>query len=186
MSNSDYLCPVCGEGNLHAHVGKNPVEYKGRATELELHFSLCDACGSEQADAGQTRTNKRLMNAFKKRADGLLTGVEVRGLRERLGLSQAEAAQIFGGGPVAFSKYETDDVVQSEAMDKLLRLAVGLPAALELLRHRAGVDRVIAGEEWHAAGNWHPAALGARSVSGPVRLISSSTPCGEQEARYAA
>jgi len=31
-------------------------------------------------------------------------------------LSQSVAAQVFGGGPVAFSKYENDDVSQSEPM----------------------------------------------------------------------
>ena len=51
-----------------------------------------------QADAAQTRVNKRLMIAFKKRVDGLLTGAEVRALREKLSLSQTEATQVFGGG----------------------------------------------------------------------------------------
>ena len=91
----------------------------------------------------QTRVNKRLMIAFKKRVDGLLVGAEVQELRRKLGLSQAEAARVFGGGPVAFSKYENDEVTQSEAMDKLLRLAVELPPAFDLLRRRAGQSRLI-------------------------------------------
>ena len=33
-----------------------------------------------------------------------------------------QAARLLGGGPVAFSKYENDDVAQSESMDNLLRL----------------------------------------------------------------
>lgn len=142
MNGSNALCPICGEGELHPQVRKNPVAYKGRTAELDLHGSFCDACGSEQADVAQTRANKRLMIAFKKRVDGLLIGAEVRALREKWGLSQAEAAQVFGGGPVAFSKYESDDVAQSEAMDKLLRLAAELPAALDRLRRQAGLGRV--------------------------------------------
>jgi HTH-type transcriptional regulator/antitoxin MqsA len=70
------------------------------------------------------------MVAFKKEVDGLLTGAQVRALRERLGINQSEAAKIFGGGLVAFSKYESDDVSQSEAMDKLLR-APDIPAYIE-------------------------------------------------------
>jgi HTH-type transcriptional regulator/antitoxin MqsA len=54
----------------------------------------------------------------------LLTGAEILALRKRYGLTQPQAARLFGGGPVAFSKYENDDVAHSEAMDKLLRLVL--------------------------------------------------------------
>lgn len=69
--------------------------------------------------------------------DGLLTGAQIRTLRESLGLTQAQAARIFGGGPVAFSKYEHDDVTQSDAMDKLLRVANAVPEALAHLERAA-------------------------------------------------
>jgi HTH-type transcriptional regulator/antitoxin MqsA len=185
MSDSNNLCPICGEGKLHHKVSENPVEYKGQTTELDLHFSLCDACGSEQADAAQTRINKRLMIAFKKRVDGLLIGAEVRALRERLELSQAEAAQVFGGGPVAFSKYESDDVAQSEAMDKLLRLAAELPSAFGLLCRRAGMERVLADEQWQQAESWLAKPRRPTELRRPtLRLLSSSTPSTDQQVRY--
>jgi len=139
MSDPMNICPICGEGQLLPQVGKNAVEYKEHRAELDLHYSVCDTCGSEQTDATQLRVNKRAMIAFKKQVDGLLSGTEVRALREQLKINQAEAARIFGGGPVAFSKYESDDVAQSEAMDKLLRLAAAMPPALGFLRHRVGL-----------------------------------------------
>ncbi|MET0008712.1 MAG: type II toxin-antitoxin system MqsA family antitoxin [Candidatus Thiodiazotropha sp. 6PLUC9] len=185
MNDSNNLCPICGEGKLHPEVGKNPVEYKGQTTELDLHYSLCDACGSEQADAAQTRINKRLMVAFKKRVDGLLTGAEVRALREKLCLSQAEAAQVFGGGPVAFSKYESDDVAQSEAMDKLLRLAAELPPAFGLLCRRAGLEPVLAGEQWQQAESWLAEPRRPAEARRPtLRVVSSSMPSAGRQARY--
>jgi len=187
MNDLNNLCPICGEGNLHPEVGKNPVEYKGHTTELDLHFSLCAACGSEQADAAQTRVNKRLMIAFKKRVDSLLTGAEVRALRKKLRLSQTEAAQVFGGGPVAFSKYESDDVAQSEAMDKLLRLADELPPAFDLLCRRVGLERVLAGEKWQQAESWLEEPHRPAGVRRPtLHAVSTSTPSADQEARYAA
>jgi len=148
MNGANNLCPICGEGNLVAQVDKNPVEYKGRSGVLDYHFSTCDSCGSEQSDSTQLRANKRKMVAFKKSVDNLLTGAEVRRLRESLGLKQAEAALIFGGGPVAFSKYETDDVAQSEAMDKLLRLAFELPAAFSILARKAGSQGEVVDCGW--------------------------------------
>jgi len=60
-------------------------------------------------------------------------GAELRALRDRLGISQAQAARLFGGGPVAFSTYENDDLAQSEAMDRLIRLAADVPQALRWL-----------------------------------------------------
>lgn len=140
MNDSLQVCPLCAEGHLHEQIGKNKLEYKGQTAELDLHYHLCNVCGGEQSDAAQLRQNKRAMMAFRKRVDGLLSGAEVRALRERMGISQAEAAKLFGGGPVAFSKYESDDVAQSEAMDKLLRLAAELPETLAFLKHRAGME----------------------------------------------
>ena len=80
------------------------------------------------------------MVEFRKKVDGLLTGSEVRTIRKNLQLSQAEAARLFGGGPVAFSKYESDDIAQSEAMDKLLRVASNVPATIEVLRKQANFN----------------------------------------------
>ncbi len=185
MAKNDDLCRICGEGHLTVQVERNPVEYNGVSEELDSFYSVCDACGSEQADAAQTRANKRLMVAFKKRVDGLLTGTEVRALREKLGLSQAEAAKIFGGGPVAFSKYESDDVAQSEAMDKLLRLAAELPPAFDLLCRRAGLERVPAGGQWRQAESWQAEPRYPAEARRPrLREVSSSKSSADQQARY--
>jgi HTH-type transcriptional regulator/antitoxin MqsA len=137
MATQAEICPICGEGHLHARVGEQAVDYRGQHGQIAFHYAECDACGSEQANAAQLRDNKRAMTAFKKLVDGLLSGAEIRELREELGISQADAARVFGGGPVAFAKYEADDVVQSEAMDKLLRLALAVPDAWRWLSERA-------------------------------------------------
>lgn len=140
MTKQDEICPLCGEGHLELRVYKNSVEYNGQTALLDSQYSECDFCGSEQASPIQTRNNKRTMMAFKKQVDGLLTGAELKALRQRLGINQAEAALIFGGGPVAFSKYESDDVMQSEAMDKLLRVADEFPDVLRSLTRKASVE----------------------------------------------
>ncbi|WP_064036871.1 type II toxin-antitoxin system MqsA family antitoxin [Methylomonas methanica] len=140
MTKQGEICPICGEGHLDHRVEKNEVEYNGHSAQLDCHFSVCDSCGSEQASPIQIRNNKRAMMAFKKQVDGILTGAELKALRQRMGINQSEAAAIFGGGPVAFSKYESDDVMQSEAMDKLLRVAGEFPDVLSSLAQKAGID----------------------------------------------
>jgi putative zinc finger/helix-turn-helix YgiT family protein len=56
-----------------------------------------------------------------------LTPLVIRAIREACGLSQKEAAHVFGGGPKAFEKYESGEVTPSSAMTRLLLLAARRP-----------------------------------------------------------
>jgi HTH-type transcriptional regulator/antitoxin MqsA len=122
MMTAQELCPICGEGHITAQVQMVESEYKGHKADLPLHFKLCDTCTSDFAGAAESKLNRRALMAFRKKVDGLLTGEEITALRKVCKMTQGQAARLFGGGPVAFSKYENDDVAQSEAMDTLLRL----------------------------------------------------------------
>lgn len=115
-------CMICGEGHLTTRTGVQDVEYRGHHGDIPYHYLACDTCGSETAGDVELRENKRAMTDFKRSVDGLLTGAEIRNVRLRHQLTQVQAANLFGGGPVAFSKYEAGDVTQSGAMDKLLRV----------------------------------------------------------------
>lgn len=116
------LCPLCGEGHVTPRTEETATEYRGQKGTVVLHFAECDVCGSEVTGDADGRANKRAVLRFRKQVDGLLTGEEIRSIRDKYGLTQATAAKLFGGGPVAFSKYENDDVSHSESMDALLRL----------------------------------------------------------------
>ncbi|HHB1565009.1 TPA: type II toxin-antitoxin system MqsA family antitoxin [Vibrio metschnikovii] len=140
------ICPICEQGHLSNQEEIIHVEHMGQQGSISSQFSTCDVCGSEQATPENARFNKRAMIAFKKQVQGLLTGMEVRELRKGWNFSQEDAAKIFGGGPVAFSKYESDDVMQSEAMDRLIRIARDVPASLDKLIADAGVKRKIDAE----------------------------------------
>ena len=120
--NTQEPCPLCGEGHVTEQVQEVETEYKGHTAMLPLHYKLCDHCLSDFAGAAESKRNKRAVLAFRKQVDGLLSGTEITALRKQYDLTQVQAARLFGGGPVAFSKYENDDIAQSEAMDTLLRL----------------------------------------------------------------
>ena len=139
MSAQD-LCPICGEGHITASVQMVEYEYKGRRAELPSHYKQCDTCTSDFAGMAESKQNKRIVMAFRKQVEGLLTGDEITALRKQYQLTQAQAAKLFGGGPVAFSKYENDDVAQSEAMDTLLRLIRRSPAAFWALVEEKGLQ----------------------------------------------
>lgn len=87
-----------------------------------------------------------------------------------LKLSQDDAAEIFGGGPKAFSKYENDDVAQSEAMDKMIRLAAQLPTAFEHLTRIAGLSKGKETPKWQTL-TGQPLAIAKSGVK--PRLVAS-------------
>ena len=136
---TDKTCSACGEGKLLLQVARDIVEYKGQTTEMDRYYYLCNTCGSELANGKQIDHNAKLMTIFCKKVDGLLSGVEVRAIRERLGLSEEEASRVFKGGPTPFSKFENDDEIQSAETDRLLRQAAEDPDAFMQAR-----DKVIA------------------------------------------
>jgi len=116
-----------------------------QVTDL-LHLE-CATCGARVETPDQMDHNAALIRtAFlrerdqTKRRKGLLSGEEIRALRERFHLTQKIAAELFGGGPVAFAKYEADEVVQSQSMDRLLRLCGQAPANLVRLATLAKID----------------------------------------------
>lgn len=59
---------------------------------------------------------------------------EIRAIRKRLGLSQAEAGELLGGGPRAFTKYEAGTVKPAAAVVTLLRLLQSNPDLIGQLR----------------------------------------------------
>ena len=69
----------------------------------------------------------------------VLTPLVIRAIREACGLSQHEAVLVFGGGPKAFEKYETGEVIPSSAMTRLLVLAAKRP---ELFQKGSGVPLI--------------------------------------------
>ena len=123
------VCFTCNEGRLRPQVDKTPVEYKGETTEVDLHHSVCDVCGIDLASGKQIDLNAKNMVIFCKKVDGHLSGVEIKAIRKKLGLSKKEASKVFEGGPIPFSEYESDEREHSPETDRLLRQAAANPEA---------------------------------------------------------
>lgn len=133
------LCDFCGIDNAVAVVTTESIPYKTGMLRVEGYESThCDSCGEDFVTSEQSRANDR--RGIKARAafDGLLTGDEIVAIRSRLKLSQVAAAEVFGGGPNAFYKYENSEVLVSKAMDLLLRLADASPESSAWLLRRGG------------------------------------------------
>ncbi|MVT69469.1 hypothetical protein GPL21_30715 [Bradyrhizobium pachyrhizi] len=59
-----------------------------------------------------------------------LTPQEIRRIREKIGLSQVEAGELLGGGPRAFTKYESGTIQPTTATANILRLLDANPSAI--------------------------------------------------------
>ena len=68
-----------------------------------------------------------------------LTPEGIRAIRERLGLSQADAGELLGGGPRAFAKYEGGVIEPAASLITLLRLLDSNPKLLEGLGQRKSI-----------------------------------------------
>lgn len=141
MKNLDLICPVCEEGQLHETTFSDDFKHGDSTIHVEdLECFECENCGADPVFKDQIRRNHLRVADAKRISDGLLVGEEIKAIRADLGLSQSDAALLFGGGANAFSKYERGDVIQSKSMDKLLQLASKYPLIVLELNELAGIQ----------------------------------------------
>ena len=134
---TDPICPATGVP-MRRDTRTITLTYKGEATSFGMPGWYCDA-SDESVHTGQDmKVSDRMLNRLKARAERLLTPEEIRRIRKKLHLSQADAGQLIGGGPRAFQKYETGDLLPSRAISSALTLLDHDPAALAVLRQRQG------------------------------------------------
>lgn len=134
------LCPVCGEGHITRDTWKAEFEYQGTVLFSEHTEEFCDACGTSLQTPEMLKENARSILRAKLAYDGLLNGEEIKEFRDYFGITQKTAAALFGGGPTAFAKYESNEIAHNVAMDRLLRLCKKWPDIIGRLAQIVNVD----------------------------------------------
>lgn len=129
-------CPNCERPTLVTVRRDMPYTYKGEKTVLsDVTGEWCPACGEALLDIAESARISRDMIAFNKKVNSeLFSAQEIAAVRERLRLTQQEAATLFGGGINAFSRYENGKTKPPVALVKLLRLLDKYPDLLNELR----------------------------------------------------
>ena len=129
-------CPVCGAAQLLHDTRDQPYTYKGETTTIaSVTADFCPACGESITDAAETDRVMRDMQAFHKQVNAAIVDPAfIVGVRKMLKLAQREAAEIFGGGVNAFSRYETGKTKPPLALVKLLQVLERHPDLLNELR----------------------------------------------------
>lgn len=129
-------CPDCGVAELTHDTRDLPYIYKGENTVIPaVTAQFCPACGESVTDMAETERVMREMQAFNKQVNSAIVDPSfIVDIRKKLDLGQREAAEIFGGGINAFSRYENGKTKPSLALVKLLKVLDRHPDLLEEVR----------------------------------------------------
>ncbi len=128
--------PVCPKTRapMYRDVRPMTLAYKGESITIDMPGWYCDSSDESIHTGKDAVVSDRALNRLKARNEGLLEPEDIRRIRKKLGLNQTAAGQVIGGGPRAFQKYESGDLLPSRAISSALRLLDHDPKALRLLK----------------------------------------------------
>jgi putative zinc finger/helix-turn-helix YgiT family protein len=133
----DDACPACGATMVvRRSTLRLPVNGEEIAVPSAAHLR-CLNCGEILL---RYQDSKRLGEdaiAIYRKKHGLLSADEIRAIRERFELTQADLARLLRLGANTVSRWEAGRNVQTAAMDMLLRLIRDLPGSIAYLRDHA-------------------------------------------------
>jgi len=128
--------PVCPKTGTSMYRGVRPLvlTYKGKSITFDMPGWYCDQSDESIHTGEDMKISDRILNLLKARCEGLLEPEEIRRIRKKLHLTQEAAGLLIGGGPRAFQKYESGDLLPSRAVSNALVLLDHDPDALSLLK----------------------------------------------------
>jgi HTH-type transcriptional regulator/antitoxin MqsA len=129
-------CPICDKADLVHDTRDMPYTYKGESTFIpDVTGDFCSSCGEAILDAAESARTSALMLEFNKQVNASIVDPEfIVSVRKKLALDQREAAEIFGGGVNAFSRYENGKTKPPLALVKLLKVLERHPDLLAEIR----------------------------------------------------
>jgi HTH-type transcriptional regulator/antitoxin MqsA len=130
--------PVCPKTGAPMHHDMRPMTltYKNESITFDMPGWYCDECDKSIHTGKDMKVSDRMLNLLKARSEGLLEPGVIRRIRKKLHLSQETAGLLIGGGPRAFQKYESGDILPSRAVSSALVLLDHAPDALAVLKKR--------------------------------------------------
>jgi len=129
-------CPGCGAAQLIHDTRDVPYVYKAEHTTIpEVTGEFCPACGEVVLNREHGDRYSDLIGAFQRQVNAAYVDpAYIAKVRKKLDLDQLEAADIFGGGVNAFSRYENGKTKPSLALVKLLKVLDRHPHLLSEIR----------------------------------------------------
>jgi HTH-type transcriptional regulator / antitoxin MqsA len=129
-------CPSCGAAELIHDTRDMPYTYKGETTAIpSVTGDFCPVCSEVVLDGKQGDRYSELIGVYQKQINAAFVDPSyITTVRKKLDLDQREAAEIFGGGVNAFSRYENGKTKPPLALVKLLKMLDRHPDLLAEVR----------------------------------------------------
>ena len=135
--------PECPKTGAPMHRGVRPMTltYKEESITCDMPGWYCDESDESIHTGKDMKVSDRMLNRLKARNEGLLEPEEILHIRKKLRLSQEAAGLLIGGGPRAFQKYESGDLLPSRAVSSALVLLDHDPKAIAVLKRRHDTNK---------------------------------------------
>ncbi|TMS59747.1 type II toxin-antitoxin system MqsA family antitoxin [Imbroritus primus] len=129
-------CPCCGGAELRHDTRDLVYTYKGASTVIPaVTGDFCPACEEVVLDRIQGDRYSEAVGQFQRQVNAAYVDPDyIARVRKKLDLDQRQAAELFGGGVNAFSRYENGKTKPPLALVKLFKLLDRHPDLLNEIR----------------------------------------------------
>lgn len=136
------ICPKTG-APMRRDIRPMTLTYKSESITFDQPGWYSDKSDEGILVGKDLQISDRMLNRLKARTEGLLEPEEIRRIRKKLKLSQEAAGILIGGGPRAFQKYESGDLLPSRAISSALILLDHDPKALSILMRKENKPKAL-------------------------------------------
>ena len=131
------ICTTCGS-KMEFVTGPIREVVNGESFWIpDVAHHNCARCGNKLFSIQICQVMIDQGNALYRQRHHLLSGADILAIRKQLKLTQVQLAALLKLGGNTLSRWESGRIVQSAAMDTLLRLLRDVPGTLPYLRKRA-------------------------------------------------
>lgn len=129
-------CPSCGAAELIHDTRDMPYIYKGESTTIpRVTGNFCPACSEVVLNREHGDRYSELIGLYQRQVNAVYVDPSyIAKVRKKLDLDQRQAAELFGGGVNAFSRYENGKTKPPLALVKLFKLLDRHPDLLHEVR----------------------------------------------------
>jgi len=129
-------CPVCGAAELIHDTRDLSYIYKGETSLIpSVTGEFCPACDEVVLNREHGNRYSELVGLFQRQVNSAFVDPDyIAKVRRKLDLDQRQAAELFGGGVNAFSRYENGKAKPPLALVKLLKVLDRHPDLLNEVR----------------------------------------------------
>ena len=127
------ICPICEKRTEIERVSTDEaISVRSEEVLVPVELLKCSECGESFADPKAEYGPVELAYREFRKRKGLLQPEEIRGFRNRLGLTQSELGELLCVGIASISRWE-NGALQDAAHDKALRLAMDPQVLIRLV-----------------------------------------------------